>query len=137
MDTCCTWLLGCMKGKKFSASAAQGSAGCWPANAQSVWAHMVAVVWGTEPYVVKEWQDRLSQPQGDGAGYRVTILQEQIAEEHDGHSDHVTVIVLQELHKAFGQVPHSFGLCRTQLCETPPCCLRLRDQSHVLEHSGS
>ena len=96
----------------------------------------VAVAGGTEPYVVKERQEGLSQLQGDGAGYRGTTVQEQIAEDDDGHPNHVAVIFLQELHEAFGQAPHSFGLCGTQGCATPPCCCRAQRPKAYPEELG-
>lgn len=71
---------------------------------------------GTEPYVLKMWQERLSQVQGSGARYLEVFFLEQLHEPREAHAEQM----IQLLHRVLMWAVYSFVLCARQGCAVKP-----------------
>ncbi|CAN8180765.1 unnamed protein product, partial [Coccothraustes coccothraustes] len=89
MEISCTWLLSCMKGRKkdlgISFTDLSLAQACKSTGHKVSGQRPVAVAGGSEPYVVKEWQECLNQLQCDGAGHQHVIVQDNKADSSISH----------------------------------------------------
>lgn len=75
---------------------------------------------GTEPYVLKVWQEGLHQLQGGDAGYLEVFVLEHMREHGEAHPDNLCICIGQLLHQVLIEAAYSSGLCARPGCAVNP-----------------